>query len=147
MASSNGTNLQTLRALLGIKDNKPTLADSVLVIIDAQNEYATGLLKVARINETRAAIKALLDRYRSSGGSVIHVAAQLPEGAPVFTPNTPLASILDELAPVEGEPVVHKAHASAYTGTDFQKHLDATKKTKIAVVGKWEHRGEPNPHR
>ncbi|KAK0383938.1 hypothetical protein NLU13_8029 [Sarocladium strictum] len=139
MASSQEKTTQTIRALVGIPDSKPTLTDSVLIIIDAQNEYATGLLKVARLNETRSAIKALLDRYRSSGGSVIHVAHQSPEGAPIFTPGTPLASIFDELTPVEGEPVVHKAHATAFTGTDLKKHLDLTKKNKIAVVGYMAH--------
>jgi len=133
---SSSPPVQTIRSILGVPAGRPTLTDSVLAIIDAQGEYATGLLKTARIDETRAAIKALLDRYRSAGGSVIHVVADAPPGAPIFTPDTPLSQILDELQPVGDEPTVHKVHASAFTDTTFKEHLDKTGKKKLVVVGK-----------
>lgn len=127
---------QTIRSILGIPASVPSVADSVLVIIDAQGEYASGLLKVARAVETRAVMKALLDRYRAAGSyNVIHVVNDVPEGAPIFTPGTPLAAILPELEPVNGEPVVHKVHASAFTGTTFKEELDKTGRKKLVVVG------------
>lgn len=130
------SNVTTLRALLGITDVKPTLADSVLVIVDAQNEYATGLLKTDRIEETRGAIKALLDRYRAASASIVHVVHDVPAGAPVFTPDTPLASILEELEPLADEPVVHKVHASAFSGTTLQEHLNKFNKKNLVVAGR-----------
>lgn len=137
MSSPPAPPVQTIRTILGVPSNRPTLTDSVLAIIDAQGEYATGLLTTAKVSETRAAIKALLDRYRSAGGSVIHVVADVPAGAPIFTPGTPLAEILEELRPLEGEPVVHKVHASAFTGTTFQENLDKTGKKRLVVVGEF----------
>lgn len=130
--------VQTIRSILGMPSSTPTLVDSVLLIIDAQGEYATGLLKTARIDETRAATKTLLDRYRAAGGSVIHVVQDMPAGAPFCTPNTSLAAILDELTPVAAEPVVAKTHASAFTNTTLQEELVKTDKKKLAVVGRSE---------
>lgn len=131
---------QNIRSILGIPPTVPSVTDSVLAIIDAQGEYAEGLLKVERGPETRAVIKSLLDRYRAAGsGGVIHVVADTPEGAPIFTPGTPLAAILPELTPVDGEPVVHKTHASAFTGTTFKEELDKTGRKKLVVVGYMAH--------
>ena len=91
--------------ILGIPRSTASPKDSVLVIIDAQNEYASGKLKVANIASTRKAIGALLDKYRSSGGKIIHVKHSVPDGAPVFTPGTELFDEFDELAPRDGEKV------------------------------------------
>ncbi|EFX01377.1 isochorismatase family protein [Grosmannia clavigera kw1407] len=128
--------VQTIRSILGAPSTPPTIDDSILLIIDAQNEYAAGLLKVARLEETNTAIKALLNRYRKAGSSVIHVVMDVPEGAPIFTPGTPLAAILDGLEPAEDEQVVHKTHASAFTGTNLQELLVKTGKKKLSVVGR-----------
>ncbi|KAL1893535.1 hypothetical protein Sste5346_006364 [Sporothrix stenoceras] len=131
---------QNIRSIFGIPPSVPSVTDSILVIIDAQGEYADGLLKVERSVETRAAIKALLDRYRAAGpGGVVHVVADTPEGAPIFTPGTPLAAILPELTPVDGEPVVHKVHASAFSGTTFKEEVDKIGRKKLVVVGYMAH--------
>jgi len=91
--------------ILGIPDSKASPKDSVLVIIDAQNEYASGKLKVANVASSRKAIAALLDKYRQANGKIVHVTHQVPDGAPVFTPGTDLAEEFDELKPREGEKV------------------------------------------
>jgi nicotinamidase-related amidase len=73
----------------------PTLTasptDSALLIIDAQNEYASGALTVRNPAESARVIAALLEKYRAANGKVIHIMHKTPEGAPVFTPGTDLA--------------------------------------------------------
>lgn len=54
------------------------------MIIDAQNEYATGALRTVDVDSTSAAIATLLGRYRERGGEVVHVLHRTPKGAPVF---------------------------------------------------------------
>ncbi|KAF1817381.1 Isochorismatase hydrolase [Eremomyces bilateralis CBS 781.70] len=130
---------QTIRSLIGVSPSAPSVTDSVLVIIDAQNEYANGKLKVADVEVSQKVIKALLDKYRASNGSVVHVVADTPPGAPIFTPGTELAEIFEELTPKANEPVVHKHHASAFTGTDFQEQVTKTGKKKLVVVGYMAH--------
>jgi hypothetical protein len=61
------------------------------------------------VKNTRAGIASLLEKYRSSphkGANIVHVLQQTPEGAPVFTPNTPLAEEFAELKPKDGEHVI-----------------------------------------
>jgi len=55
--------------ILGMPNSTASPKDSALVIIDAQNEYALGKLKVSNVESSRKAIKALLDKYRSEGGA------------------------------------------------------------------------------
>jgi nicotinamidase-related amidase len=119
--------------ILGIPPSTASTSDSVLVIIDAQNEYATGKLKVSNLSTSRKAIKSLLDKYRSASAKVIHVKHSVPEGAPVFTPGTELAEEFDELAPKDGEKVIEKKFPGAFAQTSLKEDLGDIK--KVVLVG------------
>ena len=93
---------------MGIPRSTASPKDSALIIIDAQNEYASGKLKVSNLESTRKAIGELLERYRVSRGKIIHVKHSVPDGAPVFTPGTKLFDEFDELSPKDGEKVCTK---------------------------------------
>ncbi|KNB10671.1 hypothetical protein FOXG_10817 [Fusarium oxysporum f. sp. lycopersici 4287] len=127
------------RTLLGIEPSTASTSDSVLVIIDAQNEYAIGKLKIENIEASRPVIASLLKKYRAVNATVVHVVHITPSGAPVFTPNTELAEEFDELKPAEGEKVVEKSHPGSFTGTDLQEVLTATGRSKIVLVGYMAH--------
>jgi len=73
--------------------------------------YIEGLLKIEDVETSRKVIHSILNKYRSAGGDIIHVVHDAPEGAPIFTPNTRLAEIADELAPRENEPVIFSSKA------------------------------------
>jgi len=75
---------QSFRALIGTPLSTATPTDSTLIIIDAQNEYATGKLKTVNVESTASAIANLLGKYREKGGDVVHVLHRTPKGAPVF---------------------------------------------------------------
>jgi nicotinamidase-related amidase len=85
-------------------------SDSVLIIIDAQNEYASGALTVTNASASGKAIADLLEKYRSANGKVIHVLHKTPEGAPIFTPGTDLA---DEFKDLKAKVCTVSWHASA----------------------------------
>lgn len=82
---------KSFRDLLGIPPSTASTSDSALVIIDAQNEYASGALTVTNAEASGKVIADLLEKYRKANGKVIHVLHKTPEGAPVFTPGTELA--------------------------------------------------------
>jgi len=82
----------SFRDLLGMPASTASTSDSVLLIIDAQNEYANGALTVTNAEASGKVIANLLEKYRAANGKVIHVLHQTPEGAPIFTPNTDLAN-------------------------------------------------------
>lgn len=97
--------VRSFRSIVGASPSTASTHDSTLIIIDAQNEYAIGLLKTVHIEETRKEISGLLGRYRKSGGKVVHVVHETPEGAPVFTPGEEVGKELAELEAREGEKV------------------------------------------
>ena len=147
----------SFRQILGISPSTASPSDSTLIIIDAQNEYADGKLVVSDVKSTSAAIAGssqafpidsdiltqfltdLLKTYRASGtDNIIHVKHQVPAGAPVFTPDTPLAEIMDVVAPKQGEKVITKQHPGSFTGTDLEQYLEAIpggKGKKVVLTG------------
>jgi nicotinamidase-related amidase len=131
--------IQSFRDILGAKPSKVSTSSSVLIIIDAQNEYAQGHLKVHDVTSSRKVISSLLEKYRLSSSSVIHVVHDTPEGAPIFTPSTPLASEFSELAPKQGEYVIHKQAPSSFTGTNLDETLKKLGKKQIVLVGYMAH--------
>ncbi|RYO74546.1 hypothetical protein DL764_010805 [Monosporascus ibericus] len=126
---------KSFRQILGVPPSTVSTSDSVLVIIDAQNEYASGLLKTENVESTRAANAALLEKYRAAGAPIVHVVHKTPEGAPIFTAGTPLAEEFDELQPRAGESVVSKHAPGSFTGTQLQGILEKTARKKVVFTG------------
>ncbi len=128
---------QSFREIIGAGPSTASTSDSALIIIDAQNEYAEGKLKVSNAAESRKAIAALLKKYREAGSAskIVHVTHSVPEGAPVFTPNTKLAEEYDELKPEEGEKVISKQHPSSFIDTPLDDYLKEVGTSKAVLVG------------
>lgn len=126
---------QSFRQIIGLPGSTATPSDSALIIIDAQNEYAEGKLKVSNAPETRKAIAALLKKYRDANGKIVHITHKVPDGAPVFTPGTNLAKEYDELAPKEGEKVIEKLHPSSFADTVLNDYLRGIGGMKVVLVG------------
>jgi len=129
----------SFRELVGAQPSTATAADSTLIIIDAQNEYAEGQLKVTNAPQTRKAMSALLEKYRKADGKVVHVTHSVPEGAPVFTPNTKLAEEYEELKPQDGEKTINKIHPSSFADTQLHEYLRGVGGKKIVLTGYMAH--------
>lgn len=127
--------VQSFREIVGAQPSTASPSNSTLVIIDAQNEYAEGKLKVSNAPSSRKAIAGLLEKYRDAGGKIVHVVHKTPNGAPVFTPDTKLAEEYEELAPKEGEKVIGKMHPSAFADTDLQQYLGGQAGSKLVLTG------------
>lgn len=95
----------SFRTLLSLPPSHPTPADTALLIIDAQNEYAHGKLAIFEVEKSRRVIAEVVGKWRGEKGMVVHVCHETPEGAPVFTPGTELAGEFEEVMAVEGEEV------------------------------------------
>ncbi|KAB8068531.1 Isochorismatase-like protein [Aspergillus leporis] len=135
--------VQSFRQTVGIPRSTASTRDSTLIIIDAQNEYASGHLKVEHVAQSRKVIAELLSRYRQSGDgkNIVHVVHEVPQGAPVFTPGTALAEEFDELKPASGEKVVTKHFPSSFAQTDLHEYLSGLGNVgkKIVLVGYMAH--------
>ncbi|KAJ7045290.1 isochorismatase hydrolase [Mycena alexandri] len=133
--------MPTFKSLLGIAPSTANTSDSILLLIDPQNEYASGALAMSKpvLTSTRPVIAELLEKYRTAGGAVVHVLHTVPDGAPVFTPGTPLAEEFTELAPRNGEPVVRKRFPGSFAETNLQEIVEATGLRKLVLVGYMAH--------
>ncbi|RDW62274.1 isochorismatase [Coleophoma cylindrospora] len=130
---------KAFRELIGISPSTASTADSVLIIIDAQNEYAEGQLQTHNVSSTRATIASLLDKYREASAPIVHIHHRVPAGAPVFTPDTPLCEPFAELEPRAGEKVIPKQFPGSFTGTGLEEFLTATGRTKVVLTGYMAH--------
>ncbi|WDZ75131.1 cysteine hydrolase family protein [Ensifer adhaerens] len=108
----------TLFTLAGVTLTPPPLAEATLILIDYQNEYLAGPL---RLFEPEAAVekaRELLSAARAAGAKIIHVAHRGAAGG-VFDRAEHRGAIVDALAPLRDEAVVEKPRPNAFSGTDL----------------------------
>jgi nicotinamidase-related amidase len=135
---------ESARALLGVPPSTATTKDSILIIIDAQNEYAQGALAVTNLATSRPAIHSLLQRYRAAQGHVAHIVHTVPEGAPVFTPGTSLAEEFEELKMKPGnesdhEVLVKKKFPGSFAETELDEVVKKAGVKKVVLTGYMAH--------
>src|SRR3546814_10910687 len=104
---------KTLLAMAGADPTPNALADSVLVLIDCQNEYVTGKLPLVGVEPALDEVAALLRRARGAGTPIIHVAhAGRPGG--LFDREAESGAIHEKAAPAAGETVVERSEAHTF---------------------------------
>ncbi|MFD9355102.1 isochorismatase family protein [Streptomyces sp. NPDC060031] len=112
----------TLRDLSGLDDRPPKLSDCVLIMIDFQNTYRTGVMALEGAEEALAAGARLLERARAAGTPVIHVINDGGENTP-YDIRAHIGAISDEVAPVGGEAVVVKQFPDSFHLTELERTL------------------------
>lgn len=120
--STNDTASRTLRDVSGLDSRPARLGDSILILIDFQNTYRTGVMALDGAEEALAAGARLLERARAAGTPVVHVINDGGEDTP-YDIRAHIGSLSDEVAPLDGEPVVVKQVPNAFHGTDLEKVL------------------------
>ncbi|PVH73552.1 Isochorismatase hydrolase [Cadophora sp. DSE1049] len=131
----------SFRQLLGVPASTASPSDSVLIIIDAQNEYASGKLAVTNSKESGKVIASLLDKYRAANGKIIHILHRTPDGAPIFTPGTSLAEEFPALKAIarDGEEVIWKTHPGSFADTELESVLRGWGAKKLVLTGYMAH--------
>ncbi|KAF1844257.1 Isochorismatase hydrolase [Cucurbitaria berberidis CBS 394.84] len=130
---------QSLRSLLGATAGTASPSDSALLIIDAQNEYASGALTVTNAPQSRKVIADLLEKYRAANSKIVHILHKTPEGAPIFTPGTDFADEFKELKPKDGETTIGKQFPGAFEQTNLHETLESLGVKKVVLVGYMAH--------
>ncbi|MGW2231790.1 isochorismatase family protein [Streptomyces formicae] len=113
---------RTLRDVVGLDNTLPRLSESALVMIDFQNTYRTGVMRLEGAEEALAAGARLLTAARAAGTPVVHIVNDGGEGTP-YDIRAEIGAISPEVAPVDGEHVVVKQVPNAFHGTDLEKVL------------------------
>ncbi|MCX5229226.1 isochorismatase family protein [Streptomyces sp. NBC_00233] len=112
----------TLRDVIGLPQDLPRLGESALIMIDFQNTYRTGVMRLDEAEKAVAAGARLLAAARAAGAPVVHVVNDGGEGTP-YDIRAEIGAISDEVAPVEGEKVVVKQFPNAFHATDLEATL------------------------
>ncbi|MEV0583509.1 cysteine hydrolase family protein [Nonomuraea sp. NPDC050310] len=122
-----GTVSPTLREVVGLPAELPSLAGATLVLIDYQNTYRTGVMALPDAERALEAGARLLERARAAGARVVHVVNDGGPGSP-YDIRAEIGSISPQVAPRDGEPVVVKTFPNAFHETELLevlKGLDA----------------------
>ena len=114
---------KTLLELSNVPRPEIRLETSVLVIIDAQQEYETGRLPLVGLKEAVHSIRTLLTQARESGVPIIHVLHEGSEGGS-FDPRTSAFKSIAGLEPLASESVVFKHLPNSFAGTNLTSELE-----------------------
>lgn len=132
------TNTTTLRDLMGLGNKASSISDSALIIIDAQNTYREGIMKLDGVEPALAECKLLLERFRAAGRPVFYVQHDAGEGSP-YDLNAPIGQIADAVAPIAGEAVITKAVPSSFAQTDLDEQLKKLGVQNLILTGFMSH--------
>jgi len=125
---------KTLLQLAGATPVPSRLGQSTLVLIDIQNEYFDGPLKLTGVGAAAEVAAGLLARARALGAPVVHVRHRgRPGGA--FDPDAPRGQIHASVAPLEGETVIDKGLPNSFAGTTLAEALAAIGDRPLVVAG------------
>lgn len=125
---------KTLLEMAGATATPTHLADSILIVIDAQHEYVDGKLPLNGVKAALAEIATLLARARKAGTPVIHIQHRgRPGGA--FGPDTGGFAIASEAAPTGTEPVIEKSLPKSFAGTTLGATLEGLGRKQLILTG------------
>jgi nicotinamidase-related amidase len=124
----------TLRELMGLGSEPAALRGAALVMIDCQNTYRQGVMKLEDVEPAVAEAARLLARARSAGIPVFHVMHDAGEGTP-YDIRAEIGQISGEVAPADGEPVIVKHYPSAFVRTDLEEQLRKAAGQDLILAG------------
>jgi nicotinamidase-related amidase len=124
----------TLRGLSGLNLEPAALRGSALVMIDLQQTYREGVMRLDGVEPALREAEALLARARAAGIPVFHVRHDAGPGTP-YDVTAPIGQISPEVAPQGEEPVITKAYPSSFVGTDLQARLEEAGVKDLILAG------------
>jgi nicotinamidase-related amidase len=125
---------KTLRDVAGLGSRSAPLRESALVMVDLQNTYREGVMRLDGVEAALVEARQLLGRARDAGIPVFHIQHNAGPGSP-YDIGAPIGQISDEVAPHEGEPVIVKGHPNAFVNTGLEEQLREAGAADIIIVG------------
>jgi nicotinamidase-related amidase len=128
----------TLRDLSGLPSAPAALSASALVMIDCQNTYLDGVMRLDGVEAALAVAAELLHRARDAGIPIIHIQHDAGAGSP-YDISAPIGAIAAAVAPRAGEAVITKHFPNAFVATDLQAQLAASGRQDLVLAGFMSH--------
>jgi nicotinamidase-related amidase len=124
----------TLRSLMGLPTAPARISASALIMVDLQNTYTQGVMRLEGVEVAIGRAASLLERFRNSGRPVIHIVHDAGVGS-LYDLTTDIVQIIAEVAPRDGEPVIAKNYPSSFEKTDLDAQLKALGISNIVLAG------------
>ena len=109
--------------------------DAVLLVIDHQQEYSAGKLRLNGIAAAVDAIGRLQAAARKAGTPIVHIAQSGRAGGALFDPEGPMVKFIAGIEPTKDEITVVKSLPNAFAKTDLDARLKASGRTDLIVAG------------
>ncbi|WP_439639486.1 cysteine hydrolase family protein [Nevskia sp.] len=130
---------RTLTQIAGAPLTPSPLANAALLVIDLQNEYLKGALKLDQIERAVSETQKLLALARANGVPVFHFQHKTGPGAPIFDPTGPFFGLIDAVRPAPGETVIEKSYPNCFTATGLAEALKASGRSEVILAGAMTH--------
>lgn len=128
----------TIRDLAGLSNEASPISQSALIIIDAQNTYCEGVMKLEGVEAALKDCKTLLERFRAAGRPIYHIQHDAGTGTP-YDVNSPIGQIADIVAPISGEDVITKNYPSSFVETELDNSLKEKGIDNLIICGFMSH--------
>lgn len=125
---------QTLREVAGLGTTPSRLEDSALIMVDLQNTYREGVMRLAGVEEAIVQARRLLDRARELGRPVIHIRHDAGVGSP-YDVTAPIGQIADPVAPLADEMVITKQYPNSFLHTPLEEELNRLGIKNLVLAG------------
>ncbi len=129
------TTPQTLLSMAGADLTPSAFSDSVLVLIDCQQEYVDGALPLVGIRPALREVARLLARAREQGTPIIHVAHKGNAGGVFDRTEGGKGAFAAEAMPLAGEQIVEKSLPNSFADTDLHQKLEELGKKELIICG------------
>lgn len=125
---------QTLRDIVGLGHRPARLTESALVMIDCQNTYRHGVMQLTGVEAAIQEARKLLEMARDNKVPVFHIRHDGGAGSP-YDINAEIGAISDEVAPIDGEPVITKKFPNSFVQTELDEQLKAVGVKNLVLAG------------
>ncbi len=126
---------KTLLALSGADTTPSSFSNSVIVLVDCQQEYVDGALPLPDVRAALDEVALLLEKAREAEAPVIHIAHKGQTGGVFDRSEGGKGAFAAQAIPVQGERVIEKSLPNAFAGTTLKAEIDKTGKNDIILAG------------
>ncbi len=128
------TQIKTLSELVGFDVTPCSLGESALIMVDCQNTYLSGPMKLVGSGEALTEAETVLARAREAGRPILHIAHDAGPGS-LYDVQAENGKIASQVAPLSGEPTIFKNFPNSFTQTDLHERLQKLGVRNLIVVG------------
>jgi nicotinamidase-related amidase len=130
--------MPTIREIAGLPDTPAKLSESALIMIDCQNTYRDGIMKLEGVESALQNASQLLQRARKAGIPIFHIQHDAGVGSP-YDVTAANGQIADVVAPADAEPVIVKRFPDSFSSTDLDGQLKAAGRENLILAGFMSH--------